>query len=200
MGLGKQSKILTKKQIDIMLMYLASTRQPLRNRVIFLLSVKSGMRSKEISGIKWSMMTSVAGDLGDSIYLTNDISIGKFGSRVIPIHKKLKKLLIQFYGQEQTRKGFDIQASYVVRTERSINTSSQAIVNMFQRWYRDLGFVGYSSHSGRRTFITDLSKKVSLVGGSLRDVQILAGHKNLQTTQRYVEIDTDCQRKMVDLI
>jgi len=200
MGLGKQSKILTKKQIDTMLMYLGSTRQPLRNRVIFLLSVKSGMRSKEISGLKWSMMISPTGDLDDSIHLTNDISTGKLGGRVIPIHKDLKKLLVQLYEQEQTRKGFDVQASYVVRTERSINTSSQSVVNMFQRWYRDLGFVGYSSHSGRRTFIIDLSKKVSLVGGSLRDVQTLVGHKNLQTTQRYVEVDTDCQRKMVDLI
>jgi integrase/recombinase XerD len=146
------------------------------------------------------MMISPAGDLGNSIHLTNDVSTGTLGGRVIPIHKELKKLLVQLYEQEQTRKGFDAQTSYVVRTERSLSTSSQSIVNMFQRWYRDLGFVGYSSHSGRRTFITDLSKKVSLVGGSLRDVQILVGHKNLQTTQRYVEVDTDCQRKMVDLI
>ena len=71
---------------------------------------------------------------------------------------------------------------------------------MFQRWYSDLGFIGCSSHSGRRTFITNLAKSVSLVGGSLRDVQSLAGHSNLQTTQRYIEADTDCQRKLVDLV
>ncbi|MEE2767259.1 MAG: site-specific integrase [Pseudomonadota bacterium] len=88
----------------------------------------------------------------------------------------------------------------MVRTERSPNTSSQSIMNMFQIWCRNLGFVGCLSHSGRRTFITDLSKKVSLVGGSLRDIQVLVGHKNLQTTQRYIEIDTDCQRKMVNII
>ena len=28
----------------------------------------------------------------------------------------------------------------------------------------------------------------------------LAGHSNLQTTQRYIEVDTDCQRKLVDLV
>jgi integrase/recombinase XerD len=59
---------------------------------------------------------------------------------------------------------------------------------------------GCSSHSGRRTFITNLSKKIGLVGGTLRDVQSLAGHSNLQTTQRYIEVDTDCQRKLVDLV
>jgi integrase/recombinase XerD len=60
--------------------------------------------------------------------------------------------------------------------------------------------VGCSSHSGRRTFITNLAKKLSVVGGTLRDVQSLAGHSNLQTTQRYIEVDTDCQRKLVDLV
>jgi len=200
MGLGKQSKILTKKQIETMLLYLGSTRHPLRNRVIFLLSVKSGFRSKEISGVKWSMMVSPTSELTDSIHLTNDASKGKSGGRIIPIHKELKKSLVELYEVEQSRYGFDVQTSYVVRTERSPNTSSQSIINMFQIWYRDLGFVGCSSHSGRRTFITDLSKKVSLVGGSLRDIQVMVGHKNLQTTQRYIEVDTDCQRKMVNLI
>jgi len=28
----------------------------------------------------------------------------------------------------------------------------------------------------------------------------LVGHKNLQTTQRYIEIDTDCQKQLVNLI
>ena len=200
MGLGKQSKILTKKQIETMLLYLGSTRHPLRNRVIFLLSVKSGFRSKEISGVKWSMMVSPTGELTDLIHLTNDASKGKSGGRIIPIHKELKKLLVELYEVEQSRYGFDVQTSHVIRTERSPNTSSQSIINMFQRWYRDLGFVGCSSHSGRRTFITDLSKKVSLVGGSLRDIQVMVGHKNFQTTQRYIEVDTDCQRKMVNLI
>ncbi|KAG1135892.1 hypothetical protein G6F36_016174 [Rhizopus arrhizus] len=68
---------------------------------------------------------------------------------------------------------------------------------MFQRWYRHLGFVGCSSHSARRTFITGAARKITTVGGSLRDVQILAGHSNLRTTQRYIEQDADAQRKVV---
>ena len=70
----------------------------------------------------------------------------------------------------------------------------------FQRWYSDLGFIGASSHSGRRTFITNVAKKISSVGGSMRDVQSLAGHSNLQTTQRYIEVDTQSQRKVIDII
>ena len=35
---------------------------------------------------------------------------------------------------------------------------------------------------------------------SLRDVQMLAGHAALSTTQRYIEADVEAQRKVVDLI
>jgi len=52
----------------------------------------------------------------------------------------------------------------------------------------------------RRSFITRAARKISEVGGSLRDVQALAGHSNLGTTARYIEADHDAQRKVVALI
>ena len=85
-------------------------------------------------------------------------------------------------------------------TERSDRTSAQAIVNLFQRWYRNLGLIGCSSHSGRRTFITNAARKISTVGGSLRDVQHLAGHSSLQTTQRYIEGDSEARKRVVELV
>lgn len=199
MGLGKQSKILSDKQVKTMLLHLSTTRMSIRNQLIFLLSVKSGLRSKEISGVRWNMVVDSNGDIGNSIHLTNEISKGESG-RIIPLNKDVKVLLVELFDIEKTRYDFDINTSSVIRTERSKHSSPQSIVNMFQRWYSDLGFIGCSSHSGRRTFITNLSKKISLVGGSLRDVQSLVGHKNLQTTQRYIEVDTDCQRRLVDLV
>ena len=60
-------------------------------------------------------------------------------------------------------------------------------------WYQVLGFQGCSSHSGRRTFITNAAKQISTVGGSLRDIQALAGHASLSTTQRYIEADVEAQ-------
>ena len=71
---------------------------------------------------------------------------------------------------------------------------------MFQIWYRGLGMFGCSSHSGRRTFITNAARKISTVGGSLRDVQALAGHASLAVTQRYIEGDSEARRKIVDLL
>jgi integrase/recombinase XerD len=41
---------------------------------------------------------------------------------------------------------------------------------------------------------------VHKAGGSLRDVQLLAGHRSIQTTQRYIDGDNDAQRKLVAMI
>jgi integrase len=57
-----------------------------------------------------------------------------------------------------------------------------------------------SSHSGRRTFITNAAKKITTVGGSLRDVQALAGHSSLAVTQRYIDGDAEARRKIVELV
>jgi integrase/recombinase XerD len=59
---------------------------------------------------------------------------------------------------------------------------------------------GCSSHSGRRTFITRAARKVSQGGGSLRDVQELAGHTSLAMTQRSLEGDTKAKRKLGALL
>jgi len=116
------------------------------------------------------------------------------------MNKMLQESLIELYEIERERKYFDSDTDFVIRTERSTSTTPQVIVNMFQSWYRRLGLIGCSSHSGRRTMITNAAKKVSVAGGSLRDVQLLAGHKSLQTTQRYIEYDTEAQRRLVNLI
>jgi integrase/recombinase XerD len=69
----------------------------------------------------------------------------------------------------------------------------------FHRLYQSLGFAGASSHSGRRTFVTRCAKKIVEAGGSLRDVQELAGHASLATTQRYIQGDTAAKRRVFDL-
>ena len=88
----------------------------------------------------------------------------------------------------------------IITTERAAASSTQAIVNIFADWYRALGFNGCSSHSGRRPFITNAARKISTVGGSLRDVQALAGHSSLTTTQRYIEVNAEAKRRVVETI
>jgi integrase/recombinase XerD len=194
MGLGKQAKTLSKGQIDATLAYLSTTRHPTRNRLIFLLSVKVGLRAKEIAKLTWWMVNDSQGQVARRIYLQDSASKGKSG-RVIPMSDEIRNILIEYRDEVTSFSG-----PHVISTERGLSTSPQAIVNMFQRWYRHLGFVGCSSHSGRRTFITNAARKISTVGGSLKDVQELAGHANLRTTQRYIEPNPEAQVRVVGLV
>lgn len=196
MSLGKQAKILSKPQVDAVLGYLSSTRHPERDRLIFLLSLRAGLRAKEIAALQWSMVTDAEGHLGDAIHLPNSASKGKSG-RVIPMSKDLKAALTPWMplAQSQLR-----PSHYVITTERATRTSSYTVVNKFAAWYRAMGFVGASSHSGRRTAITGWARRISSVGGSLRDVQLLAGHSALGTTQRYIEVSEDAKRRVVEMM
>lgn len=199
MALGKQAKTLTKGQIDSLTAFLLTRRHGLRDQTVFLLSVRSGLRAKEIANLKWCMILTSEAEVGDAIHLTDDASKGRSG-RVIHLNKQLRGNLMQMLASAQQGQRFHPAISYVVTTERSARTSPQAVVNMFKRWYDDIGLLGCSSHSGRRTFITSAARKISTVGGSLRDVQMLAGHASLAVTQRYIEGDTEARRKIVDLI
>jgi integrase len=194
MGLGKQAKTLSRGQVEAALGYLAKTRWPTRNRVIFLLSAKAGLRAKEIANLTWRMVTDASGQIGPAIHLENTASKGQSG-RVIPMNDELKTALAAY-----AKTTVISSSGFVIESERSERMSAQAIVNLFWRWYHEIGLDGCSSHSGRRTFITNSARKISTVGGSLRDVQLLAGHSNLRTTQRYIEPNPEAQLKIVELI
>ena len=142
------------------------------------------------------MVTDAEGALTDAISLTDTASKGR-GGRVIPINKDLRVALVALKGEADkvTR-----PSPFVITTERADRTSSYAIVNKFAAWYGALGFNGASSHSGRRTAITNWARKISTVGGSLRDVQMLAGHSALSTTQRYIEGAEEARRRVVELV
>ena len=199
MSLGKQAKTLNKKQIDQLLWYVSTLRHAQRNELIVLLSVRAGLRAKEIAELKWAMLTDAEGEITDSIHLTDIASKGRSG-RIIPINTQLRLKLQDWLQEAAKQRGFDITSSHVITTERSARTQAQAIVNMFATWYADVGLVGCSSHSGRRTFITNAARKISSVGGSLRDVQALAGHSSLAVTQRYIDGSEDARMQVVELV
>lgn len=195
MALGKQAKTLSRAQIDTLLLHVGNGRNGTRNRVVALLSVRAGLRAKEIAHLTWSMVLNSDGTLADEIALQDCAAKGSSG-RTVPMAKDLKAAMTAWRNECGT---VDHNAR-IITTERAAATSAQAVVNMFADWYRALGFNGCSSHSGRRTFITNAARKISTVGGSLRDVQALAGHSSLTTTQRYIEVNVEAKRKVVDAL
>ncbi len=197
MAQGKQAKILTRKQETAVLHHLRTTRYPERDQAIFLLSLKAGLRSKEIASLTWGMVTDADGDVADTIALENKASKGSGGGRTIPMNPTLHAALVELH---QLRDEEVQPDQTVITSERGGGLSAESMTKWFFKLYATLGMSGCSSHSGRRTFITRAARKVSEVGASLRDVQELAGHKSLQVTQKYIEGDTEAKRKLVRLI
>jgi integrase/recombinase XerD len=194
---GKQAKILGPKQEAALLRHLETTRYPLRDTAMFLLSVKAGLRAKEIASLTWAMVTDAEGEVSDTLHLEDRATKGKKGGRSIPMHSQLRDALTALHEARAP----ELEPCHpVIYSERARGLSDSAVQQWFHRMYSALGFAGCSSHSGRRTFITRAARKASEAGGSLRDVQQLAGHASLGMTQRYIEGDTDAKRKLVQMI
>ena len=164
-----------------------------RNTVVVYLSFRAGLRACEIAGLTWEMVTMPDGRLSETIEVAG--TIAKNGrARRIPIHPELRASLTELRRTEGPRDG------PVIRSRRGSHMTPRSIVNWFAAIYAELGYVGCSSHSGRRTFVTQAARLVAKAGGSLRDVQELAGHRALSTTERYIEGDREAQRKLVRLL
>lgn len=189
---GKQAKILAPAALEQMLEHVGGDPYPDRARVIVLLSAKAGLRAGEIAGLTWDMVLDARGRVADTITIQDRIAKMQSGRRV-PVHPQLKGALVKLHRRSRP-------SGPVVRSRRGGHMRANSIVNWFVCLYRQIGLQGCSSHSGRRTFVTTAAKKVHEAGGSLRDVQILAGHKSIAVTERYIEGDSHAQRRLVHLL
>ena len=175
-----------------MLRQVRKHRHSQRDRVMVLLSIKAGLRAGEIANLTWPMVLDPRGRIGPVIEL-HDWAAKQCSGWSIPVHPDLRKALIQL------RRTGDGQGP-VILSERGQAMRPTSIVNWFASLYRLLGLDGCSSHSGRRTFITNAARNVHRAGGSIRDVQQLAGHRSINMTQRYIEGDTAAKRRLVALL
>ena len=189
---GKHAKTLTKQQLSAALRQAARNRYPDRDRVMILLSVKAGLRAGEIANLTWPMVVDAQGRIASQIEL-HDAAAKKRSGRTIPLHPELIQPLRRLQKQTGGR-------GPVIWSERGNALRPSSVVNWFARLYRELGLEGCSSHSGRRTFITNAARLVFKAGGSLRDVQQLAGHRSIEHTQAYIDGDTRAKRRLVNLL
>jgi integrase len=71
---GRQAKILLDRHTKDFLAFASLTRNPLRNRVIVLLSVKAGIRAGEIAKLTWDMVLDADAAVGSIIELRDEAS------------------------------------------------------------------------------------------------------------------------------
>lgn len=192
--MSTSARVLRPDDLRRVLTHAQQSTDSTRNTTIILLSFKAGLRACEIAGLDWAMVITPNGRIGDGLDIADGIAKNGRGRRV-PLHSELKSALRSLH-----RSHGSPASGPVVRSQRGGHMTPRSIVNWFTLTYARVGYPGCSSHSGRRTFITELARLTGRAGGSLRDVQELAGHRALTTTERYIEGDRDAQRKLVRML
>ena len=190
--MSKQAKTLNSTELRRVLDYVATRKHAVRNRALVVTTFLSGMRVGEVASLRFKDVIDASGNVRNEIRLTAEQTKGN-EARVVFVSEKLKKELEQylkainetdfskklFYSQKRTSDGF------------TANTLTQ----FFHFLYRRAGIDGASSHSGRRTFITNLASK----GVGVRVLMSLSGHKNISTTQAYIDVNDNMKRSAVEL-
>ena len=188
----KQAKVLTKEEIRKVVKVCELTKHTNRNKLIVHLSFLSGMRAVEIANLRVKDVLSADNEVLDAVALNKTQTKGNKGQTVY-VGKALKKELTKYFAEFPHLA--NNKDGYLLRTQKG-HFTSLTIQHLFKHLYTLSNIPNATSHSGRRSFITELSEK----GVSVRVIQELARHSSMQTTQRYIDISVPKLKNAVDLI
>lgn len=188
----KQAKVLSDKELSKLFKVCELTTYPCRNRLIVAFSFFAGLRAIEMASLKIGDVFNKDNEVNDTILLTKHQTKGN-KNNILHIGKKLQREIQGFVTQHPhiVRN----RESRLFRTQRGV-FSSQSLQNLFRQLYQLANIPNASSHSGRRSFITNLSEK----GISTRVIQELARHSSMVTTQRYIDVSNDKLKNAVNAL
>jgi integrase/recombinase XerD len=187
-----QAKTLTKEEMTRVLDYINTRRFAQRNRAMMLLTHLAGLRIGEVACLRWSDVTNSDGKVKDEIRLLPDMTKGRH-ARTVFVSAKLKTELQAYADQAKcVERGYPFFAS-----QKSVKAgfSANSLAQTFALLYEGAGLEGASSHSGRRTFLTNLANK----GTAIHLLKTLAGHRSIQTTATYLYSSPSQLREVVEL-
>jgi integrase len=192
---NKRAKVLDEQQFATLLTYVENhSTMPERDRLILLLSFRAGLRAAEIAKLDISTsMADAEGRIARVIRIFSNVA-KKNREREIPMHPDIKQALKVF----RTRFPMVDFVAVSARDRKRRLTPNAVTVYMWEL-FRRAGFKDCSSHSGRRTFGTQLARRANQFNNSLRDVQRLMGHARLDTTESYIEVSEETRDLVTSL-
>ena len=198
----KQARTLKDKELDALLRYIATRKYAARDRAIVAMTYFGGARIGEVAALKIKDVLAADGSIKQEINLTAEQTKGKYG-RTIVLSDKLRKELMDYLLTRFDKNALialvytDVVNLPLFTTQKSDGFSANTLCYTMHMLYKDAGFLdGCSSHSGRRSFLTNLSAK----SVPLKVLMELAGHRQAQTTMRYINVTSDMKRAAVELI
>ena len=187
----KQAKTLTPQDLRRVLDYTATRKHAVRNRAMLLVTHYSGMRVGEVARLRYQDVVDVTGAIRDEIQLDPAQTKGRH-ARTVFVNAKLKRELEAYIRCHPT----DNPTRRLFYTQKREGFTPNTLAQHFHYLYKRAGIAGGSSHSGRRTFITNLAAK----GVGVRVLMSLAGHRSITTTQAYIDVNDDMKRRAVELV
>ena len=187
-----QARTLTAEEIDQLLAHIKIKKYALRNRCMVLLTHWVGLRIGEVACLRWSDVTTTECVVKDEIRLLPDMTKGRH-ARTVFVSAKLKAELQAYADQAKC-----VDRSYpFFASQKSVKVgfSANSLAQTFALLYAGAGIEGASSHSGRRTFLTNLANK----GTAIHLLKTLAGHRSIQTTATYLYSSPSQLRAVVEL-
>ena len=186
-----QAKTLTPAEIEQLLAYIAQRSFAMRNRLMFLTGLWSGVRVGEIASLSVGDVRNADGSVKAEIRLTAQQTKGR-QPRTVYLPQKLRDALQEYVDLRSTSPASHPLFITAWRKAFTANVMSQHFFWLFKR----AGIAGASSHSMRRTFLTSLASK----GISIRVLASLAGHRSVQVTMKYLDASDDMKRNAVEMI
>ncbi len=197
----KQARTLNEKELNLLLLYINTRKHAARDRAMLLMTFYAGMRIAEVAATKIKDVLAADGTIKHEINLTAEQTKGRH-SRTVVVPEKLRKeihayLLTRYDSKELIALNYsDAINSPLFATQKRNGFDRNTACYHFHMLYKAAGIDGASSHSGRRSFITKLSAK----SVPLKVLMELAGHRQMQTTQRYIDVTADMKRAAVELV
>lgn len=188
----KQARVLNETELKRVLAVCSVGRYGQRNRLALLLSHYAGLRVGEIASLKWNQLLETDHKVKAGFYLkAEDTKAGE--ARAVHINQLLQKEIYLYW---LSLDEYKCLSQPVILSQRYKAFNANTLCQLFTRLYLDAGIDGATSHSGRRWFITKLANS----GVSAKVIMELAGHKNLSTTQRYIEVNEEMKQQAVALL
>ena len=187
----KQARTLNERELQKLLEFVNLKSNARRNKTIILLNHLAGMRIGEVAALRYCDVVAQDGTIRSQINLSAAQTKGDI-SRTVLLNERMRTELAAYIVGRRVK---DTRAP-LFPTQRSPGFSANSLTQVINSLYKQAGFDGCSSHSGRRGFLTNLSEK----GVSARVMMALVGHKNMATTQRYIDLRPSVLRNAVELI
>ena len=186
----KQARTLTDKQLKAVLAYCSTRRHAARDRAIIATSFYAGLRAKEIAALKLTDVLNPDKTIRNEFVLSAAQTKGGKSRRVF-VGSKLKRELEAYLKALKPNPRCDALFQSQKDGAFSANTMCQLFLNI----YKTCGIDGASSHSGRRSLLTNLAAR----GVGVRVLAEIAGHSSISVTQRYLDVNDEQMRAAVEL-